>query len=788
MATAAFKAVMPVENRRIGSTPIHSRNTYDPMIAIKTLIEMIKKVWTLSLVLIIGSCSTGSHVRNILNAPIDIMRISSLDSVSVKPDVARYNGPGETVYHEFSRDIRLQGNHEQRPIWTGTEQGAFRVQDGATVHILDFNFTGGGGSDTLMSVEAGTLILENCDIYDLKGLGIFIAPEAMLEVRNTRFTRIGGVGIRSEGRYVRLWNSAFDMCGPSSLNIESAQIFEAHKVQIASTMGSGLQLNGCSEVWLDSVQVTDSFEDGMFIENSDFVLLENSRSNENGKNGLTLHNSVLSGLIGFSAVGNLVNGLSAESIDSLRLTHTEFVANGKHGAELRSIQNSTMVNVVAGHNGLDGVSLSQGRFSSIHHSTFQANLQTALKVNDLGEFNLLSSQLHKNTNGVAVETCDTVRIATSAISASPETGILVSGGTSLDISSTKFMGNGKGLRIEDLKTIRLHANLFQQQEQGVDIRVSQFMNSTSNEWVDNQSGLFLSEIEMVQSQNDKWLDHQELALEAIAIRDLLLTGSVVRGNRQGILLNQTSSKLEECQVDSTAGFGLKALNSSINLLASDLNGNVTAVELGEGSHGKITQTRFDDNLLALLTGASSDLTLSFSTVRGGHTGVLLDDFSDAQIISNRVESNSEQFLDLRGSTIRSLYLRQNVVTGSGRVMRSKSRSGDIALVNNTFADNETLMIMPERTIDDLEHNIFHRSGSLDPKWMKNLSDIQWNCFSGDTTLAANETLRASNLFVDPQLDENYYLTSPSPCVDGGRNGLQIGALGISSPSRPTLSP
>ena len=66
--------------------------------------------------------------------------------------------------------------------------------------------------------------------------------------------------------------------------------------------------------------------------------------------------------------------------------------------------------------------------------------------------------------------------------------------------------------------------------------------------------------------------------------------------------------------------------------------------------------------------------------------------------------------------------------------------------------------------------------------------VRFNCFFPADTSNYPEYVRMDNLFIEPELDKYMYLQKSSPCLYGGENGTQIGALGTGPESRPVLKP
>jgi len=159
-----------------------------------------------------------------------------------------------------------------------------------------------------------------------------------------------------------------------------------------------------------------------------------------------------------------------------------------------------------------------------------------------------------------------------------------------------------------------------------------------------------------------------------------------------------------------------------------------------------------------------------------------------KVLSNRFDEIDDYCIDVLDPHLQSLTLQQNVMTRAGGILKSASNSGLIQVSNNTFANNQAGMSLMNGTLDRLDHNIFYNTALSDLKFMKSKASVKWNCFDIDNLLMDDERIKSQNLFTDPIFEGDYFLHPQSKCLNGGENGLQIGALGIHSEKRPELKP
>ena len=133
-------------------------------------------------------------------------------------------------------------------------------------------------------------------------------------------------------------------------------------------------------------------------------------------------------------------------------------------------------------------------------------------------------------------------------------------------------------------------------------------------------------------------------------------------------------------------------------------------------------------------------------------------------------------------------MRQNVISKTGGVLKSRASSGDIQLQSNTFANNKSGIVASNRSIRGLDHNIFYHTSIPDLQVLREDYLFVWNCIYPGTTSQQSASIESQNIYSDPDFSANHYLNPTSPCLHGGNNGLLIGALGAQPTTRPSLQP
>lgn len=742
----------------------------------------------LVLSILLSSCSHGLRIKNLVNYPLNLSSLDAIDSLKVSPDVIRYTGNDSPSFRNFDKDIRIQGRHDVRPVWIAQDQGCLKVSEAANVHILDFDFQGLVGDTALIRVSSGSLILENCDFSDTGIWTIQVDSSAYLELRNVRFTNLGDGAIQLGGGRVKIFNSQFDMAGKTAIHASSGGLLEAHNVILSNTMGTAMQLSSVEEVWLDSVKVMDSFQDGIKLKNCEYVLLNHVESKGNGQNGLTIEKSSISALLNYSAIGNLVHGMMIQDVDTLRVLNSEFVANGETGATIQAVNRSRMAGLSVGHNKGEGFRIRGGNELLIHHSIFQANQTVALNVDSVASAEIKHLSVANNGEGIQIRHFKDILFRNNLLTTNANTAVEFSDGNEVSASINLINDNQKGMLIHDVLHLELDSNRVASNALGTDFRSIATLNMSQNIWEDNKSGSYLSNMGFISSSQDRWVSNSGNAFEILSAKDFILAKAVLTGNGNGGLLNQASARLETCRLDSSGGFALKLMNGSLFVNQSEFYSNITGIDLAEGSRARIVQSNFKNNDLAIDVKASVSISMSFCKVYESRGGLRIGNYADAEILSNHFYEIDDYSVKLTGPHLQALHMKQNVINQTGGILWSNSNSGKIRISNNTFASNKGNFDLRPQTLSQLDHNIFYRSGHFELDILTDLKGSGWNCFFPKSEESHPETYRDLNLYVDPQFDEKYYLKLQSSCLNGGENGSLIGALGALSEKRPNLQP
>ena len=738
--------------------------------------------------LILVSCSQGIRVKNLVNYPVQLSSLDALDTLDVIPEIVKYSGTAIKSFRKITGSIRIQGKQDLRPLWSGDERGCILVDGGAHVYLSDFNFQGTAEDTAIIRVKSGSLMLENCDFKASAFWAIEVHPGAMLELRNVNFSAQSEGAINIRGGQTKIFDSVFEQSGKTAIYASGGDLIELHSSILRNTMGTALEFNSVREVWLDSVRVVDSFQDGIAINECDYVLINQVESRENGRHGLSLINAKICGLLSFSSLGNLVNGIQLDNVDTLRLINSEFVGNGESGGFLTEINRSRIAGIRVGHNGGGGFHFTSGQELWINNSSFQANPLAGLRIASIKFIDLQQISFVNNEHGMIVDDFDSLGIDHSLFSSNRTNAMDIREGDQLYASQNLVKGNSSGFVFKELLFVMLDSNQVESNILGSDIQSISTLKMHDNLWISNESGSYFADVNSMSSTDDQWLSNLDTGLEILSADEVLINGARVHNSRTGAYLNEVSLRMEHSTVDSCRDVGLKLMNTSGTIEKVTYGHNGVALELGEGSQANITQSSFSNNEVSLNAEASASLNLSFSSVSRGREGVILGNYSEARILSNQFDLIDGYSIELVGPHVQSILIRQNVISKTGGVLKSHASSGDIRVQSNTFANNISGIIAPNRSLQSLDHNIFYFTDIPDPQAVRELHLFKWNCIFPSESTLQTPSIGLVNLYSDPSFATNYYLNPMSPCLQGGDNGLLIGALGAQPTTRPSLQP
>ena len=744
-------------------------------------------ILVLSLLLFNG-CSTGLRLMNLANMAVNLPTLAAMDSMKVKPDVIRYTGRGEAQFRVLDQDLRIQGDHANRPIWQSSPDGCLSIENGASVHILDFNFDGGGSEKPVIRVSSGDLILENCDFFDSETWMIEVGPAAALELRETRFSQLGRGAVHLLGGRLRLSHASFNNAGETAVKADSGRLVEAHDVRIFNALSSGMNLQNVSEVWLDTLIVGNAFQDGVLLKDCAYAFISETDLRENGRHGLSLSGSTIAGLLGVRTLGNLVNGLTLNDVDSLRILGSEFVGNGNDGADIAGVDHLRLANVHFGHNAGSGLLLKGGVNLLVENGRFQGNVGFGGQIDSTQNITILNSQVINNSTGISVSNFHHLSLHKNLLVANRESALAVSKGTLFGFRHNLLRENGVGILAREIlnasiDSCRIEANIL-----GSDLRSLSRLTLHENLWNANQSASYFADMGLIFSKNDIWSNNKKAGIEVLSAEELSMDGARLVANHDGMLFNQVPVTMTTCRIDSGTGMALQAMNSKLSLTNTDFTGNHTAIFLREGSKCDVVQGKFQANDEILFSEGASEVFISYCDVIGARKGVTMGNYGKLEILSSRFTEIDGYCVEAPDPHIQSLLLRQNLIHHCGGVLRSKSISGQIELINNTLADMLGCIELEGIRMSKFNQNICWKT-QADPTRLRRMSqEMIWNCFEPGLQAQGEVTPDQGDLFLDPLFTTDYYLKPNSPCLKGGLNGTLIGARGIIPITRPVLQP
>jgi len=737
--------------------------------------------------LLFSACSSGLRFKNLINYPVMLGSLADLDTLAVQPDVISFSGRIQNQFHRFTEDLVIEGRKADRPLWTAKDAGCLLVTRDATVRIMDFNFQGSPGDTAAIRIESGTLILEHCDFSGGMSWGIEVGPAGVLELHDVRFMDLEAGGVQISGGQVKIFDCQFNMAGRTGISSSQAQLVEVHRSDFSNIMGSAITLDSVEEVWLDSLVISDSFQDGIAVRNSNYILINDVLAKGNGRNGLSLTNTIITGLLGYQAVGNLLNGLAITNIDTLRIVNSEFAGNGIHGALISAASYTKIAGVRLLENGYAGLSVKSGSEFLLEQSNFQGN-PTALTIDSVKILWMQHNRFAEQEQGVVINNFEALQFRENKLIASNIKALTLNHGQQAHVVQNLFKKNQMGLILDHILAVRADSNLIIANQNGSDLRSIADLRLTGNRWQGNGSASYFASIGSFYSKTDQWDHNQGHAVEILSAQAAVFENDRWIANQNGGLLDHVSTRIEACQFDSSTGFALKQLNGELLVRDASLTENNIAIILGGGTRSTLTQSRFRSNDLAVDVRSSAALTLSFCQIEQARSGLQIGNYGSAQLLANTFSKIDGYCVELTGPQLQVLLLRQNVMDKTGGIIKSLSRSGQIDIVNNTFAYCQGGLDLLPATLTTFDHNIFFKTTFSEIAILQQVAAARDNCFAPEDRAGHPDGIRSSNLYQDPGFAADYFLRPTSPCLQAPQDQLLIGARGLIPDLRPQLEP
>ena len=736
--------------------------------------------------LLIQTCSSGLRLKNLAHIPVSVTSLSGMDTLRIQPDIIRYTGGGETEFRVFRRNIRLQGDHAERPVWRSDGTGCFRVENGARIHILDFNFDGRLAQGDVIQIDSGEVILENCDFTDGSGWMIHVGKQGKLVLRETLFRNLGRGAVTISGGSVLISDSRFVNTGETSIHATSATILKVTNTQVEGALSNGLDLNGVTEIWLDSTVIQGSFRDGIQMKGCDYAFISNVAVTENGQHGIAIEDARILGLLNLRSYGNLVNGAQLERIDSLRVVSSEFVGNGGDGANMINVDHSRMSGVHFGHNDHSGLVAEGGIELAIDLSRFQGNPGRGAHISGVEKVGLSKSQVIKNSVGISGVDFTGVTLMDNFFFSNKTTGLSIRSGQKLSSIRNRFQENELGLEFIDVLNTRFDSCHVEKNEQGSDFRSLAQITMRGNTWDSNESASYFSEIGTLDSENDRWSGNLSGGIEILSGSELRFSNTVMSRNRNSLTFNQSSVSLETCRIDSGTGTSIKGLNASLSITSSTFQGNENVLELNDGSRCEMIQSKVLESHSILKSQGAVDLLISYCDFRDLRKGIELGEYASLELLSSQFSEVDGYCIEVPRVPYESIHLRQNIMHHSGGILRAGKSSGDLKIISNTFSNLLGGLDADLGSQSEVKHNIF---------WNLDLGShiaqdplVNYNCFPLADSSETLDGYENTNIFADPKFTSDYFLEPSSPCLIGGENNALIGARGINPIRRPELAP
>lgn len=746
---------------------------------------LLRAIALSSLLLLVAGCSTGARIRNLLQYPQKLTDLAALDTLKIRPVSIVFTGTEIDSHYIFGTKTKLVGDESIRPVWEAGTNGCFSVENGAQVYMSDLRFRAGGEDSLFIQVDSGSLVLENCDFTGGDGIAIRVEAGASLTIKNLSFEDLGQGAIENRGGSVTVTECSFENTGEYAIRSTHKGDIRVTHTNIQGGRGNGLRLEDQHIIWLDSLTIDAMGKDGIAISNSPYLYANRLTLKQNNRHGVYLKNVDLAVLGDILGSANKLDALCIEDIDSLTILNSELMGNGRSGLSVTSAGFCRIAGSRIGHNNQGGLRISSVGQVSIFKTGFVSNMLMAVEVSESQTITMEELTLSSNQAGLQVGGFDSMMLKNCLFLDNRQKAAYLTTGQELKLKSNLFRDNQRALNCRNIHTTLLDSNIFHGNVQAATFETIEFLNSTANQWLENDAAAYFGDLAKLRMQQDLWRGNRKTALEAMNVQGVMIEQTHFVQNHFSAILNQAPLILKGCTIDSSLGAGLKILNGQLTAERSGFSHNLTAISMGDGCKAEILQSQFKDNGTAISTSASVNLKFSYNLVAGGREGIVMGNYALAHLRANRFNEIDGYCFVSTSPHMRDLNMRQNVILKTGGVMNISSTSGDIHCRSNTFAENLSGIHVTPEILKVVEHNVFYETPFLQPISDFSRSRIEWNCIYPDT---AEDQLSESNIFADPMLTSNLYLREGSPCLGSRHGGMTIGALGGIPDVRPELDP
>ncbi|MFW9992901.1 MAG: right-handed parallel beta-helix repeat-containing protein [Candidatus Odinarchaeota archaeon] len=249
----------------------------------------------------------------------------------------------------------------------------------------------------------GSLVLENVtftgftdDIIDLKG-------DYQTKISNSFFYGgRNGIQLENSQYQANITGSIFSNTGKDAINTESIDLY-LDSLRVLDTVDDGLQIEGDSIVVITNTFVSGSGGDSVKFRNNALgsVLLDNITVQGGNEDGIQMTDGGNLTIIDSKITGNRENGIQAIEVVNLTIKDSTFDGNGLttgNGIELVNITNAVISRVSSSNNRESGFTITNAMQVTLDHSDFVRNSVAGAEISETKHVDILWVMI-ENNNG-----------------------------------------------------------------------------------------------------------------------------------------------------------------------------------------------------------------------------------------------------------------------------------------------------------------------------------------------------------------------------------------------------
>lgn len=689
-----------------------------------------------------------------------------------------------------SESFTLSGRELEGSYWGSQNRGCLRVPSGVTVNLRYFNFVGKSPLDTLIIVDGGTLVLENCELSGPAASGIMVRNNGLLRIRTTELIKMNGP-ILINNSQLDLADCSIELSSGDAINIASEYSQKISHLTISEIDGNGIISTGTGELFLSNIAITRTMHSGINLIACERITLDSTTIHHAGGNGLIVSNCANLKMNYADISGCQHAGIMITDTPVLSFTNLSVESNQDNGIEIVQFDSLSVEQTSARKNGKTGIFVSTGSYFNLNEVQCAENGESGFVSHNTiyGSINSTQIKLNDSQNqnaGMDLSIMDSVSIQSSDFGFNLNSGLRLTDIPYVKMSGNQFLKNGQsGADLQNIHKVRLLQNGFLENDIGVVASAVDSLIHIQNRYENNGIG-FSAVVSKINSRFNDYSYQQNAGIH--------LTGSAITiwsdkftNNQTGLVSTKSEISISESSFEENdLGCSLDA--SNLNLQGVQFSFGKQALSINDSPQVLIQNCEFRmQESRAANISKSHSLTFSNNNILDMPIGFDINATDNVVFTHNNLERISDKALILKSAKSSSIQYNLFIENMSSiYLLDNKVLPG---IENNTFVRNTVCFDGGLLEGLPVSYNIFQGNESLG-RDLNGAGKSDWthwtyNCFWKNGVVPEkllNET--SGNFIADPVFHDSHFLKAGSPCLAVGPGKRMVGARGLSPALKP----